>query len=1145
MVAANPMSNPGWSRSNQPAQLGLFTDPEYAVSGAVLGYSQSNASSLEVPISGDTVSAVPIACSPYLNTPATCAPTYTAMTNSTGGYTVALPNGTYYLYSAPQDGYGGDSANVTVNGAAVTGPTLRSFFELSYTNSTFVLPDFSSQAQYVHNGAGTQVPILSYTSDGLFYVNSSDDLVYYSFPSKTVQLISPWEMLYEHVGYLGELNNLFYLTLDGAYAYEVGCPSPGCSSSSELVEYAVNISTGQSFTWNTGVPLGNTSANVGVNLVGRDGNDSLMVLLTANGTIRMYDPWNQTAWDAGRLSYFEANNAYWVPFLNSYIDIQADGQSTDEIEQLELEGPGSGTSFVRVFGPVTNGPGGIVSNGVNGLAFNLTLNEMAYNYGSSASGNAQTVYAFSNGILSKMVSYEVGKGPPYGRVLDDDHRLGITTGAPLVSGFYDPDFYNLSWVTNPFSGQFYDTDIQEGYPNPTEPPEFDSAAGFDGEAGHQFLNASTAVTGDSVNCENATHQPIPCPLLGTAPGTVLGTVYYVSDLPAGEFPYPASAPISQSSPPPALVLSATSTTSSVTVDWARPALYPILNYTLAWGLTPSALTHHLNLAASARNFTITGLIPDERVDYAVAVSDLNWVSPAANGSTVTAHVPPAPTGLAAVAAGATSVNLTWVNPTGPLTNVTVYYSTEASGPFSSLSEGVVSSGMVTDLASATRYYFEVSAWNSTGDSSRSSEVNATTFGPGASPVDLAVVSVSSTRVTLSWENPAGPLVNDTVYFATSPTGPFAAQSVGVVTSATLTALSEGTRYYFEVTAWNASGESVPSNEVNATTLAPPGAPTGLTVVAATSISVSLAWTNPPGPLTNVSISYGSLPIGRETTLSEGVVSSATVGGLSPGTPYSFQVAAWNSTGEGPTSAAVLVTTLGPPSPPTDVKVDSATSTSIGLSWTNPPGPLTNDTVYFRSGATGPYSALSEGVTSSAVVAGLTPGTKYYFQVAAWNSTGESSWSATAAATTSLPPPPSAPTGLVATAVNDSVIWLSWIPPSGALLNYTVAAGTRAGVYSIYEDVSNGSAYSYAVEGLRSSTTYYFTLWAWSEGGPGAASLSVNATTMPGAQGVVKGPTSSLEPIGVLLGGILAGGFSSYLFSAFRVRSRRAKGSPPR
>ncbi|MGA8303286.1 MAG: fibronectin type III domain-containing protein [Thermoplasmata archaeon] len=893
------------------------------MTGTVFGYFQSNATSTPVPISGDTVDAVESSCVPFVNSLASCTPNATATTGPSGGYSLSLPNGTYDVYSSPVGEYGGDWTTVTVRGTAATAPTIDSFFELTYTNTTFDLPGFTSLSGYIDDHSDTQIPVLSYTSDGTFYVNSSGDLVFYSFPDRSIERIAPWDMLYDQIGYVGELNNYFYLTFDGSYAYEMGCATPRCSSPGALTVYAVNVTTGRSFIWNTGVSVMNTPTNAQVNLVGRNGNDSLMSLVTSNGTIRLYNPWNGTAWIAGTIPYFEANNIYWVPFLNSFVNVEAGGSTADEVEQLELEGPGSGTSFVPVFGPVVNGPGGIKSNGVNGLAFNLTLDEMSYDYGSSASGTGQTIYSFADGVLSTQESYVLEKGIPYGRFVADDHRLAVTTGAPLVNAYYDPNFYNQSWVNDPFTGQYFDTNIQEGFRNPSEPNLFDSAAGFDGEAAHQFLNASTAITAYSVNCASVTGAAIECPLLGTTPGTKLGTIYYVSELPAGSYPYPATAPLAQDRPPPPLVLSETSDSSSVTVTWGAPSIYPVLNYTFYWGFSPSALTQHVNLASDDPRFTISGLFSDEQVYYGATVTDLNFMSPLASGAAATTG-PPAlgPTGLIAKATSAREVDLSWTNPPGPVINDTMYYSTGPSGPFTGESEGAVTSALVTGLSPGTEYFFEVAAWNSSVQSPRSNEASATTFGPPPAPTGLAVASVASSAVTIGWVNPAGPLLNDTAFYAMARTGPFTAVSEGVTTSAKLEGLAPNTTYYFGVTAWNSTGESATSSLVLATTLVagapfPPSAPTDLNATTLNETSVRLSWTPPPGTLVGYTAFFGN--VSGDYTVSDyianGTTSSYNVTGLTPSTTYYFVVRAWGVGGPGNLSQMARATTASPPPTP--------------------------------------------------------------------------------------------------------------------------------------------------------------------------------------------------------------------------------------
>ncbi|MFD5846800.1 chitinase [Streptomyces chartreusis] len=93
---------------------------------------------------------------------------------------------------------------------------------------------------------------------------------------------------------------------------------------------------------------------------------------------------------------------------------------------------------------------------------------------------------------------------------------------------------------------------------------------------------------------------------------------------------------------------------------------------------------------------------------------------------------------------------------------------------------------------------------------------------------------------------------------------------------------------------------------------PPAAPTGLKTGAIAATSIALSWSPVAG-----ATGYAVYRNGAKVQTVTGT--SATVGGLTPSTAYSFQVAAVNDAGESAKSATVTATTIaGPSGPGTDL-----------------------------------------------------------------------------------------------------------------------------------------------------------------------------------------------------------------------------------
>ncbi len=179
-------------------------------------------------------------------------------------------------------------------------------------------------------------------------------------------------------------------------------------------------------------------------------------------------------------------------------------------------------------------------------------------------------------------------------------------------------------------------------------------------------------------------------------------------------------------------------------------------------------------------------------------------------------VPAAPSSLAASGTTSTSTNLTWTD------NASNETSFKLERKLGSGSYGLIASPGAnatsyadTGLATASTYTYRVTATNGTGDSAPSNEVIVNTlFGLPSAPTGLTATAGNAT-VSLDWADSTG-ATTYTIKYGTSP-GSYPS-SVAALTSSSgnISGLSNGTAYYFVVTATNASGTSANSVEVTAT-----------------------------------------------------------------------------------------------------------------------------------------------------------------------------------------------------------------------------------------------------------------------------------------------------------------------------------------
>jgi hypothetical protein len=186
-----------------------------------------------------------------------------------------------------------------------------------------------------------------------------------------------------------------------------------------------------------------------------------------------------------------------------------------------------------------------------------------------------------------------------------------------------------------------------------------------------------------------------------------------------------------------------------------------------------------------------------------------------NSSTVT--TPAAPTGLTATASDK-QMSLAW-NASSGATSYNIYRSLTPGGEGATAYKTGVTTTTFTDtgLTDGTTYYYKVTAVNSAGESGRSSEISATPQATLPSIPSGLTASAGNGQVILSWNTSTG-ATSYYIYRSLTPGGEGAtAYKPGVTTTSfTDTGLTNGTTYYYQITAVNGAGESGKSSEASAT-----------------------------------------------------------------------------------------------------------------------------------------------------------------------------------------------------------------------------------------------------------------------------------------------------------------------------------------
>ena len=260
-----------------------------------------------------------------------------------------------------------------------------------------------------------------------------------------------------------------------------------------------------------------------------------------------------------------------------------------------------------------------------------------------------------------------------------------------------------------------------------------------------------------------------------------------------------------------------------------------------------------------------------------------------------ANLPPAPTGLMATG-GTSQIALTWTGVSGA-TTYNVKRGTVNGGPYTTIATEATTAFTDITVTNGTVYYYVVSANTADGESPNSNQATATAQPaiPDA-PANLTATGRSG-QIGLTWSAVSGAAAYN-VKKSTVDGGPYTTLTNVAAATYNDTAVTNGTPYYYVVTAVNLAGESANSNQATAIpSLAVPGIP-GSVESASGNGEARLYWVASSGTVDYYNVKRSLASNGTYTTIATNVTAiDFTDTGLTNGTVYYYRISAVNAAGE--------------------------------------------------------------------------------------------------------------------------------------------------------------------------------------------------------------------------------------------------------
>ncbi|MBI2932862.1 MAG: fibronectin type III domain-containing protein, partial [Planctomycetes bacterium] len=338
----------------------------------------------------------------------------------------------------------------------------------------------------------------------------------------------------------------------------------------------------------------------------------------------------------------------------------------------------------------------------------------------------------------------------------------------------------------------------------------------------------------------------------------------------------------------------------------------------------------------------------------------------------------------------------------------------------------------------------------------------------------------------------------------------------------------GTRYYYQTRAYDLAGNNSAYTSIASdwTELMNPTTPSGLTATAVLTSQINLSWT---ASTDSGGSGLAGYKIERSTsglagTFSQIATAPATTysnTGLTASKRYYYKVRAYDNAGNNSAYTSTVnaltpaVNETTPPSTPGGLTATAMSTSQINLSWTastDTGGSTLAGYKIERSTDGVTFSQIATTTTTTYSNIELLTGTRYYYQVRAYDLAGNNSaYTSIASDWTDVTAPP-VPTGFAATAVDTTIIDVSWTAPvdqdGSGIAGYKLQRSTSSS--GPFSQIVDTPATIYSDTGRTPGTTYYYKVCAYDNAGNQGLFTSAVQSTTPTSHTV----STPLVPTGV-------------------------------